>query len=85
MYDAMSTCLYETTSDGQPVETALGMRIAGQSHIDAVTSEQLVDEGRSWGLTERLATRTVNETTQAITQVESPIERLPSLISDRLP
>ena len=88
IYDAMSTRFYETTSDGRLVDQTLGMRIAGQSQIDAVTVQHLIDEARTWGITERLATLTVNETVEAIRaaldRVEAPLDRLRSLISNRL-
>ena len=88
VYEAMSTRLYQTRSDGRPVDETLGMRVAGQSHIDAVSVEHLVGEGRSWGTTERLAKHTVNETAEAIRSaldhVEPPIESLRTLISNRL-
>ena len=88
VYDAMSTRFYETTTDGRKVDQTLGMHVAGQTHIDDVTVHHLVEEGRTWGLTERLARVTVNETTEAIRSsidhVDAPIERLRTLLSRRL-
>ena len=88
VYDAMSTRLYETTDDGRLVDQALGMRVAGQIHIDVVTVDHLVEEGRTWGLTERLARVTVKETAEAIRSaldhVDAPIEKLHALVSGRL-
>ena len=88
VYDAMSTRLYETTADGRVVERALGMRIAGRTIIDDVTFGDLVDEGRSWGMTERVATRTVSATTEAIRAaldvVDPVIPDLRALIANRL-
>lgn len=88
VYDAMSTRLYETTSDGRLVDQTLGMHVAGQTHIDAVSVDHLVAEGRTWGLTERLAKATVTETAEAIRSaldhVEAPIESLRTLVSGRL-
>ena len=70
------------------VERTLGMRIAGRTIIDDVTFGDLVDEGRSWGMTERVATRTVSATTEAIRAaldvVDPVIPDLRALIANRL-
>ena len=88
IYDAMSTRLYETTTGGRQVDQTLGMRIADQTRIDAVTVDHLVEEGRTWGLTERLARVTVTEMAEAIRSaldhVDAPIENLRTLVSGRL-
>ncbi len=88
VYDAMSTRLYETTVDGRTVDRSLGMRIAGRTIIDDVTLHDLVDEGRSWGMTERVATRTVSATAEAIRAaldtVDPILPDLRALVANRL-
>lgn len=88
VYDAMSTRLYETAADGRVVDRALGMRIAGRTIIDDVTFGDLVDEGRSWGMTERVTTRTVSAMAEAIraalNTVDPVIPHLRALIANRL-
>jgi hypothetical protein len=88
VYDATSTRLYETSADGRPVDQELGMRIAGKTGIDDVTIADLVDEARSWGMTERLARRGVNDAVEsiraAVDSVDCPLPDLRSLIAGRI-
>lgn len=88
VYDAMSTRLYETAADGRSVNRELGMRVAGKVSIDDVTFEDLVNEARSWGITERVAQRGVHDTIEAIRDaldvVESNLADLRNLIVDRV-
>lgn len=88
IYDAMSTRLYETSADGQPVVRDLGMRIGGQISIDNVTHDDLIAEARSWGISDRSARSNVANTLEGITaalnSIESPLPHLRALIVERV-
>ena len=88
IYDAMSTRLYETAADGQPVLRDLGMRIGGQTGIDHVTHDDLIAEARSWRMTDRTARSTVADTldriSAALSTIDSPLPDLRALIVQRI-
>jgi len=65
LYDVLSTIALELTdSAGQPMraDTHLGQRVGGQADIGKVTSANLVDEARTWGIQRRTASVIVTET-----------------------
>jgi serine/threonine-protein kinase HipA len=88
IYDAMSTRLYETSADGQPVVQDLGMRIGGKTSIDDVTRDDLIAEARSWGATDRAArsgvANTLERISAALDTIESPLSDLRALIVERV-
>lgn len=88
MYDAMSTRFYETTSTGEPVSRALGMRIGGVGDVDDVRIDSLINEAASWGMSNRRALRIVHATIEALRAsadiVQSPIDQLRELVIDRI-
>ncbi|HUF99057.1 MAG TPA: HipA domain-containing protein [Ilumatobacter sp.] len=88
IYDAMSTCFYDTSATGQRMQRTLGMFIGGVQDIDQVRRRDVVAEGRSWGLSAARAERLVNETCEALQSalesIEPPIEELRALVQTRL-
>lgn len=88
VYDAMSTRLYDTSADGQPVVRDLGMRVGGRTNIDDVTHDDLVTEARTWGMAARTARSVVDTTLDAISAalgtVEPPLPELRDLIATRV-
>lgn len=88
IYDAMSTRLYDTSADGQPVVRDLGMRVGGRTSIDDVTYDDLIAEARSWGITARTAHSLVDTAldgiSAALDTIEAPLPELRALIAGRL-
>ncbi|MEQ1702715.1 MAG: HipA domain-containing protein [Ilumatobacteraceae bacterium] len=88
IYDAMSTRLYDTSADGQPVVRDLGMRVGGRTSIDDVTHDDLIAEARSWGITARTAHSVVDTAldgiSAALDTIEAPLPELRALIAERL-
>jgi serine/threonine-protein kinase HipA len=54
---------------------ALAMKIAGKSAIAAITADDLVEEGRSWGMAPRRATRVVAGAVEALRDALDTIDR----------
>jgi len=65
LYDVASTIQYPSIDgrDGPvPVSRSLAMRVGAATELDAVVLDDLVDEARSWGLSERNARAAVEST-----------------------
>jgi len=61
MYDVMCTTHYDGTTAGRHVDTELGLFIAEQTDILAVTAADLIAEARSWGMRANTAAALISE------------------------
>ena len=66
MYDVMCTTHYDGTTAGRHVDTELGLFIAEQTDILAVTAADLIAEARSWGMRANTAAALISELAAAV-------------------
>jgi serine/threonine-protein kinase HipA len=72
MYDAMSTVYYSTAVGAPPIDTDLGLFVAGITNVNAVTMMDIIDEAKRWGIRSTTATAAIAELVERM-NVELPV------------
>ena len=66
MYDVMCTTHYVATTSDRAVDTELGLFIADQTDILAVTADDMVAEAKRWGMRAVTAAGSISELAEAV-------------------